>query len=60
MLSDAVLTDRATEILPFGEGGRGVTGGIESLPLSGSSPHGSSLDVDGPEGEGESEDYAEY
>ncbi len=28
-LKDAVLTDRATEILPFGEGGRGVEGGIE-------------------------------
>src|SRR5690242_7682712 len=29
-LPDAILTDRATEILPFGEGGRGVRGGIES------------------------------
>jgi uncharacterized protein len=28
-LPDAVLTDRATEILPFGEGGAGVQGGIE-------------------------------
>jgi hypothetical protein len=28
-LPDAVLTDRATEIIPFGEGGRGVRGGIE-------------------------------
>jgi len=28
-LPDAVLTDRATEIVPFGEGGRGVEGGIE-------------------------------
>jgi uncharacterized protein YlxP (DUF503 family) len=28
-LPDAVLTDRATEILPFGEGGSGVQGGIE-------------------------------
>lgn len=28
-LPDAVLTDRATEIVPFGEGGRGVQGGIE-------------------------------
>jgi uncharacterized protein len=28
-LADAVLTDRATEIVPFGEGGRGVQGGIE-------------------------------
>jgi uncharacterized protein YlxP (DUF503 family) len=28
-LPDAVLTDRATEIIPFGDGGRGVEGGIE-------------------------------
>ena len=28
-LPDAVLTDRATEIVPFGEGGRGIEGGIE-------------------------------
>jgi uncharacterized protein YlxP (DUF503 family) len=28
-LPDAVLTDRATEIVSFGEGGRGVEGGIE-------------------------------
>jgi len=28
-LPDAVLADRATEIVPFGEGGRGVQGGIE-------------------------------
>jgi uncharacterized protein YlxP (DUF503 family) len=28
-LGDALLTDRATEIIPFGEGGRGVSGGIE-------------------------------
>ena len=32
-LPDAVLTDRATEIVPFGEGGHGVQGGIEALPL---------------------------
>ena len=30
-LPDAVLTDRATEILSLGEGGSGVTGGIESM-----------------------------
>jgi uncharacterized protein YlxP (DUF503 family) len=30
-LPDAVLTDRATEIVPFGEGGRGVQGGIEQV-----------------------------
>jgi len=29
-LPDAILTDRATEIVSFGEGGRGVQGGIES------------------------------
>ena len=28
-LPDALLTDRATEIVPFGEGGAGVQGGIE-------------------------------
>lgn len=28
-LPDAVLSDRATEIIPFGEAGRGVEGGIE-------------------------------
>ena len=28
-LPDAILTDRATEIVPFGDGGRGVRGGIE-------------------------------
>ena len=28
-LPDAVLADRATEIVPFGEGGTGVRGGIE-------------------------------
>lgn len=30
-LPDAVLTDRATEIVPFGEGGRGIQGGIEQV-----------------------------
>lgn len=34
-LPDAVLTDRATEIVPFGEGGTGVQGGIEQA-LAGS------------------------
>lgn len=28
-LPDAILTDRATEIIPFGEGGAGIQGGIE-------------------------------
>jgi len=28
-LKDAILTDRATEIVSFGESGRGVRGGIE-------------------------------
>jgi uncharacterized protein YlxP (DUF503 family) len=28
-LPDAIMTDRATEIVPFGEGGSGVRGGIE-------------------------------
>ena len=30
-LPDAVLADRATEIVPFGEGGTGVRGGIETM-----------------------------
>jgi uncharacterized protein YlxP (DUF503 family) len=30
-LPDAVLTDRATEIIAFGEGGRGIQGGIEQV-----------------------------
>ncbi len=33
-LPDAILTDRATEVIPFGHGGSGVRGGIESLDLS--------------------------
>ena len=28
-LPDALLLDRATEIIPFGDGGRGLQGGIE-------------------------------
>lgn len=28
---DAVLTDRATEIVSFGDGGRGIQGGIEQM-----------------------------
>ena len=31
---DAVLTDRRSEIVSFGAGGRGLRDGIESLPLS--------------------------
>lgn len=30
-LPDAVLADRATELIPFGEAGRGVQGGIEQM-----------------------------
>jgi uncharacterized protein YlxP (DUF503 family) len=30
-LADALVADRATEIIPFGEGGSGVRGGIEQL-----------------------------
>jgi len=30
-LPDAVLADRATEIVPFGQSGGGVTGGIETM-----------------------------
>lgn len=32
-LPDAILNDRATEILPFGRGGGQVRGGIETLDL---------------------------
>ncbi len=38
-LPDAVLTDRATEIVAFGEGGAGVRGGIEQLLEGGASGH---------------------
>jgi uncharacterized protein YlxP (DUF503 family) len=34
-LGDALLTDRATEIVPFGEAGRSVRGGIEAWALDG-------------------------
>jgi uncharacterized protein YlxP (DUF503 family) len=30
-LPDAILADRATEMIPFGEGGAGVVGGIEQV-----------------------------
>jgi uncharacterized protein YlxP (DUF503 family) len=30
-LPDAILADRATEMIPFGEGGSGVVGGIEQV-----------------------------
>jgi uncharacterized protein len=36
-LPDAILTDRATEIVPFGEGGSGIAGDIEQLGSSSSS-----------------------
>jgi uncharacterized protein YlxP (DUF503 family) len=45
-LPDAILADRATEIIPFGEGGRGVEGGIERA-----------LDATRPEDEGSDEDF---
>lgn len=34
-LANAVLADRATEVVPFGHGGSGIRGGIEQLPLTG-------------------------
>ena len=37
-LPDAVLTDRATEIISFGEGGSGVQGGIEQALGAGEEP----------------------
>ena len=33
-LPDAILTDRATEIVAFGEGGSGIAGSIEQLGSS--------------------------
>jgi len=30
-LPDAILADRATEIVAFGDGGRGIQGGIEQM-----------------------------
>jgi hypothetical protein len=33
-LPDAILTDRATEIVTFGEGGSGIAGGIDQLGSS--------------------------
>src|SRR5262249_55596707 len=44
-LPDAVLADRATEIIPFGQSGRGVQGGIEQA-----------LDRDGSDWDDEEED----
>lgn len=32
-LPDAILTDRATEVIPLGLGGSGIRGGIEHLKL---------------------------
>src|SRR5882724_37819 len=32
-LPDAILADRASEMIPFGQGGRGVRGGIEQTML---------------------------
>jgi uncharacterized protein len=36
-LPDAILTDRATEIVAFGEGGSGIVGGIDQLGSGSSS-----------------------
>ncbi|PKN44148.1 MAG: DUF503 domain-containing protein, partial [Deltaproteobacteria bacterium HGW-Deltaproteobacteria-20] len=33
-LANAVLADRATEVVPYGHGGSGIRGGIEQLRLS--------------------------
>lgn len=45
-LPDAVLCDRATEIVPFGRGGSGVRGGIEDALHRGSLGEGPALDDD--------------
>lgn len=47
-LPDAILTDRATEIVAFGEGGSGIAGSIEQL---GSSDSDSDSDDDEENGE---------
>ena len=47
-LPDAILADRATEIVAFGDAGRGVRGGIESLLERGGTPDaGREGDVEG-------------
>ncbi|MEJ7735093.1 MAG: DUF503 domain-containing protein [Polyangiaceae bacterium] len=51
-LPDAILADRATEIVAFGEGGRGVRGGIESM-LGGAGGAGGDGDGDGDGDDGE-------
>jgi uncharacterized protein YlxP (DUF503 family) len=62
-LSGAVLTDRATEVIAFGHGGRGVVGGIESWGMRDPSDDDDAalddgaLDDGAPEGEGD--DHAE-
>lgn len=48
-LPDAVLADRATEIVPFGAGGTGVRGGIETV-----------LDLGPPSGGAHDEDDEEH
>ena len=45
-LADAVLADRATEIIPFGRGGSGLQGGIEHLSLDADDPMFDSRDFD--------------
>jgi hypothetical protein len=37
-LANAVLADRATEVVPYGHGGAGIRGGIEHLRLSEDEP----------------------
>lgn len=37
-LANAVLADRATEVVPYGHGGAGIRGGIEHLRLSEDTP----------------------
>jgi uncharacterized protein YlxP (DUF503 family) len=51
-LPDAILADRATEIIALGEGGRGVRGGIESMLGDGSQDR-----TSGAGGEDDDEDW---
>ena len=57
-LSGAVLTDRATEVIAFGHGGRGLTGGIESWGMQHPGDEDDAELDDGPP-EGEGDDHAE-
>jgi uncharacterized protein YlxP (DUF503 family) len=58
-LAGALLTDRATEIVPFGEAGRGIRGGIESWGARGGQDDDGDERLDGGRPSGEGDDDAE-